>query len=114
MDDSRSNRGFQLSGKPQDPDGATPAEPNSFSTFVLSLTTSALYHLGVPLGESLGMPELSEAKIDLEMGRQTIEMLEMLRRKTRGNLEPDEAKLLDEAIRDLQLRFVEVKRQTAT
>jgi hypothetical protein len=114
MSDSKQDRGFRLVGEPKGDVAGTPAEPMSFGTFVLSLTTSALHHLGIPLGKELGIPELQEARVNLEMGRQTIEMLEMLRTKTRGNLDTDEARLLDQAIHDLQMRYIEVKHQLSS
>jgi len=75
-----------------------------FSTFVLSLGTSALYQMG-----QLGDSESGEAPVepDLLIARQTIDTLEMLSEKTRGNLEPEEAKLLEGILYELHLRYVE-------
>jgi len=102
------SRDFQLLGDPEDGAGS---EPMTFAAFVLSLTTSGLFHLGIAPG-GLELPELSEPRVDLDAGRQTIEILEMIRKKTKGNLSADEARLLDNAIHDLHMRYVEVKRES--
>jgi hypothetical protein len=74
-----------------------------FSTFVLSLGTTALYQLGV-----LDDPESGEAgEADPLIAEQTIDTLEMLREKTRGNLDEVERKLIESLLHELRLRFVE-------
>ena len=93
--------------------GATGAEDGSgsmpkvdFSTFVLSLGTTALYQMGL-----VPDPETGEAReADLLVAQQTVDTLEMLREKTRGNLEEEERKLIDSLLYELQMRFVEVGR----
>ncbi|MBW2273901.1 MAG: DUF1844 domain-containing protein [Deltaproteobacteria bacterium] len=77
-----------------------------FSTFVLSLSTSALYQMGLvppPAGGEKAQP-------DLALARHSIDVLEMLREKTRGNLDSEEAKLLDGLLYELHTRFVEIDR----
>ena len=80
-----------------------------FSTFVLSLGTSALYHLGwvrdpatEPDGEPLKALDASARLI----ARQTIDTLEMIAEKTTGNLEADEEKLLESILYELRMRYV--------
>ena len=75
-----------------------------FSTFLLSLSTSALYHMGVVLH-----PESGEAADPNPMlARQTIDTLEMLHEKTQGNLDDEEKKLFDGLLYELRMRFVEL------
>jgi len=77
-----------------------------FSSLCLSLGTSALYHLGV-----VGDPETG-AKApapNLPLAQQTIDILGMLQVKTQGNLEAEEAKLLEGMLFELRMRFVEVR-----
>jgi hypothetical protein len=75
-----------------------------FSTFILSLSTSALYEMGlVPDPEGVEVPEPNRA-----LARQTIDTLEMLQKKTRGNLDPQESKLFENLLYELRMRFVEV------
>ena len=84
-------------------EGGAPLPAIDFSTFILSLSTSALYQLGLAPD-----PETGEAaEPNRLIARQTIDTLEMLREKTRGNLEPDEAKLVESLLYELRMRFVE-------
>ncbi len=74
-------------------------EPLDFTTYVLNLVTAALYGFG----------DLGDNK-DIEAAKSVIEILLMLKEKTRGNLTADEQKILDESIHDLQMRYLkEVK-----
>jgi hypothetical protein len=78
-----------------------------FATFVLSLGTSALYHLGVvahpETGRKLETPELV-------LARNTIDTLEMLEEKTRGNLDGQESELVESLLYELRMRFVEAEK----
>jgi hypothetical protein len=76
-----------------------------FATFVLSLSHGALVHLG----DAPGLNGVL-AESDLELARQTIDLLGVLEEKTRGNLTGDEERILSAALYDLRLRFVEVSR----
>lgn len=73
--------------------------PISFSTFVISLASSGLTHLGV---QEPGAPA---RPVDLVLARQTIDLLGILAQKTKGNLESDEAQLLDAVQKELTQRF---------
>jgi hypothetical protein len=73
----------------------------SFSSFILSLSTSALMHLGEVLD-----PINQKIEKNLPMAKQNIDMLGMLKDKTQGNLTPDEEKLLDHLLADLRWRYV--------
>jgi Domain of unknown function (DUF1844) len=76
-----------------------------FATFVLSLSHSALVHMG-------DAPDLSGEVTapNLELARQTIDLLALLEEKTRGNLVGQEEHVLSHALYDLRLRFVEVSK----
>jgi hypothetical protein len=78
-----------------------------FATFVLSLGTSAMVHMGLVADPETGQPA---GEKNLGFARQTIDTLEMLREKTRGNLEQDEARLIESLLYDLRMRFVEASR----
>ncbi len=78
-----------------------------FSTFVLSLSHSALVHLGDAEDPSTGRRERN-----LPMARQTIDLLGLLQDKTRGNLDGGEERVLEQVLIDLRLRFVEVSKQS--
>jgi hypothetical protein len=76
-----------------------------FTTFVLSLGSSALVHLG-----DIEHPEAQAAGENLALARQTIDILAMLSEKTRGNLAEEEARFLADLLAELRLRFVERSR----
>jgi Domain of unknown function (DUF1844) len=76
-----------------------------FAALVISLGHSALYHLGLVPDPQTGQ----KAPLDRALARQTIDTIEMLEEKTRGNLTEDEAHLLRDLLYDLRARFVEVK-----
>ncbi len=80
-----------------------------FSTFVLSLSTTALYQMGLVPDPETGRT----ADPDHTIARQTIDTLEMLREKTRGNLDEDETKLFDSLLYELRMRFVELESRGA-
>jgi hypothetical protein len=76
-----------------------------FSTFILSLSHSALVHMG-----DAPLPDGQPAERDLSLARQTIDLLGILQEKTRNNLTGEEERLLDQALYDLRLRFIEVSK----
>jgi hypothetical protein len=73
-----------------------------FTTFVISLGSSAFVHLG-----EVPHPESQELAPNLLLAKQTIDILGMLQAKTRGNLTPEEEKLIEHLLLDLRLRYVE-------
>jgi hypothetical protein len=77
----------------------------TFSGFVLSLATSAAVQFGDIADPSTGAP----VEPNLEGAARLIEILAMLQEKTRGNLIPEEAKLLDDLLYELRLRFVQAQ-----
>ena len=78
------------------------AEPVSFSTFVLGLASSALIHLG-----EAPNPETGAATVNLVLARQSLDLLDLLMRKTKGNLTLEEEQLFTSLLTDLRLRFVQ-------
>jgi hypothetical protein len=112
-------RSFSSSGEAADPSSAPPAAPAApqapppaqeagprtfppvdFGTFVLSLGSSAIMHLGEH--EEGGRKEDK----DLPLAKHTIDILSMLQAKTKGNLSAQEDKLLESLLYDLRLRYV--------
>lgn len=90
------------------PKSAGPELPRiDFSTFALSLSTSALFHMGLVEDPETGEP----SERNLPLARQTIDTLELLEEKTRGNLTEDEARLLESLLYELRMRFVESTRR---
>jgi hypothetical protein len=84
---------------------APPPPPIDFSAFILSLGQAALINLGVA-----PVPDSGKIIKDLEAARETIDILGLLREKTRGNLTDEESRLLDGLLYQLRMSFVEAKK----
>jgi len=91
--------GGQTEGK-KEPEALPPV---SFSSLIFSLSTSAMMYLG-----DLGSPEGKTVK-DVALAKQSIDLLGVLSEKTKGNLTKEEEEFLSHSLRDLRLRFVQVK-----
>ena len=76
----------------------------TFSNFVLSLSTTVMYHLG-----DFPDPATNKAEKNLSAAKQTIDMLNMIRNKTAGNLDSDEKELLEGILYELMMRYVKEK-----
>ena len=88
------------------PSEARPLPEITFPTFLLSLSTSALMHLGL-----IPNPVSGQLEKDLPLAKQSIDLLNLIRQKTQGNLEPDEAQLLDSMLYDLRMKYVEARKE---
>lgn len=75
-----------------------------FSTFIISLNSSALVQLGI-----LEEPGTGQKSKDLSMAKQTIDVLAMLEEKTKGNLDHDEQSILKSLLYDLRMLYVKEK-----
>ena len=73
-----------------------------FATFILSLSHSALMHLG-----EAPHPEDNQVRTSLPLAKQTIDLLGLLEEKTKGNLTGEEERLITQILFDLRMRFVE-------
>ncbi|MFN8598955.1 MAG: DUF1844 domain-containing protein [Candidatus Binatia bacterium] len=91
-------------GEPYEERPGAPFEP-SFGTLLISLSTQALMHLGE-------IPDLEggQPRLDLAAARHIIDLIAVLERKTQGNLDADEAALLERILYDLRMRFVAISR----
>jgi len=72
-----------------------------FSAFVLSLNASSLIHLG-----EIPDPHTKERK-------HTIDILEILKDKTKGNLDEEENKLLDDIIFNLRMKYMKITKSSS-
>jgi len=97
-------------GKTDASGGPSVALPEiNFSTFILSLNSSALVHLGLETDPSTGNRETN-----LPVAKQTIDILAMLADKTRGNLTNDEQRLLTNIVYELRLMYVKQKEASSS
>ncbi len=76
----------------------------NFSTFIFSLNTSAIVHMGI-----MKDPSTNRKSKNLSMAKQTIDILSMLEEKTKGNLSADEEKMLKSILYDLKIMYVKHK-----
>jgi hypothetical protein len=91
---------------------SSPTEPKqesdypqvTFTNFVLSLSTSALFHFG-DFAESEG----AAPQKNLPAAKQTIDILDMLNEKTKGNLDKNESSLIQGVLYELKMRYVKEK-----
>lgn len=80
---------------------SAPLPEINFSSFLLSLSSSTLLHLG-----EIADPQSGEKMKDLVLAKQSIDIINLLKDKTKGNLTQEEEKLLEHLLYDLRMRFV--------
>lgn len=88
--------------QPEETHTQVPLPEVNFSTFILSLSSSALMHLG-----EIPDPVSKEKRKDLSLAKHTIDIIGMLQEKTKGNLTDNEKKLTDGILYDLRMRYVQ-------
>jgi hypothetical protein len=77
----------------------------SFAGFIISLATTAAVHFG-----DIADPNTGERiEPDLAAAHQMIDLIALLREKTKGNLTADEAKLVDDLLYELRMRYVQAQ-----
>jgi hypothetical protein len=102
-----SSSSSQESEKPEIPPPTDSTEPVSFASFILSLATSSLIHLGEEVDPMSGKKE-----VRMEQAREVIDLLSILEEKTRGNLTPDEESLMSRLLYTLRMKYVEKGKRT--
>ncbi len=85
------------------------SQPNSIpkidlTTFILSISSAAFMGLGIESGGG---------KLDLELARQNIDLLELMHEKTRGNRTPEEDRLIEQLLFETRMRYVEAQKKVA-
>ena len=76
----------------------------SFSTLVLSIASSAAMSMGLAPN-----PTTNKVEKDLQMASFNIDLLRLLKDKTKNNLDNEEQQFLDSVLSDLQIKFVEAQ-----
>jgi Domain of unknown function (DUF1844) len=99
---------IEIPGGEEDLDFEPGAQPYSgFDKLVSYLGTTTMFQLGLMAG-----PSGERIPADLANARQTIDMLEVLQDKTRGNLTSDEGRLLEDVLYELRMAYVEVDKHS--
>jgi len=88
-------------GKVPDKQGKCVMPEVTFPAFIMSLNTSALYHLG-----EISDPATGKRIVDLDLAKHAIDTLVLMQNRTKGNLTEDEAELLKNMLYDIKIRFV--------
>jgi len=76
--------------------------PLDFSSIVFHFYSQALLKLGL-----LGDPDKAESAVNMDLARRLIDLLNLLRDRTKENLQPDEEKFLDSCLQQLRMRYLE-------
>jgi hypothetical protein len=82
---------------------AAAADGVDFATFVFSLATGAFIQMG-----EIPDPATGKKEKNLQLAQQNIDILLLLKAKTKGNLSSDEGQMLESLLSQAQLKFVEV------
>ena len=82
-------------------------DPASFVNFLSTLATNAAAALG-----AVPHPATGQRSLDLETGKYWLDVLAMIKEKTKGNLHAQENRLLDALLGDLRMQYVTVVRAT--
>jgi hypothetical protein len=85
-----------------------PLPPASFAFLVLSLRAQAEVQLGL-----MRFSEEDKEEPNLPLARHSIDLMAMLLEKTKGNLELDERRLLENSLTELRFRFVQASDEAA-
>lgn len=79
-------------------------EQTMFNEFLMGIASSAFIYLGLVEHPATGRPQ-----VDVMAAKESIDMLAMLRDKTKGNLTRGEEKFFDELLADLRMQFVALR-----
>jgi hypothetical protein len=77
--------------------------PANFATLVSTLVTQAMFAMG-----AIDDPRTRQRYVDLPLAKHHIDMLAVLEDKTRGNLSDDERHLIDQALYEARMHYVEI------
>ena len=78
----------------------------NFSSFLVSVASTAMMHLGAGPHPTTGQT----GETNLDLARESIDLLVLLKKKTEGNLTDEEAKLLDAVLYDVRMKYLEASK----
>jgi len=101
-EEHQTTEGGKTEGPPKEDASAKEALPEvDFNSFIFSLSTSVLIQLG-----EIEDPFTKKSAKNLPLAKQTIDLIGMLKEKTKGNLTPQEERLIESILYDLRMRYV--------
>jgi len=86
----------------------TPGLDTHFFRLVATFEAAAMQQLG-----KIAHPITGDVEVDLDGARDSIDMLDMLKRKSEGNLNKDEERLLEHVLYQLRMNYLETSREHA-
>ena len=86
--------------------GSDEKNPMLFSALVIMMHTAAMQQLG-----KIKHPATGKIERHLPAAQDTIDILDMLKEKTKGNLSPEEERLLTQVLAELKLNYVDEARK---
>ena len=98
----------QAAPPPVEPEPEAEEPSERFAMLVSYLSTTAMFQLGLLPG-----PGGEYIPADVANASRTIDLLEVLQEKTRGNLTGQESKLLDEVLYELRMTYLEVQKRAS-
>ena len=93
---------------PNEGDASQDLPQVDFASFVMMLTNNVMVFLG-----QVPNPMSQQPQVDLDQAKHTIDIIMMLREKTRGNLTDEEERFLQELLPQLQMAYVQARQNTA-
>ena len=79
-----------------------PLPPASFLTLINTLAMQSLYFMG-----KLADPNDKQTKVDMDMAKHNIDLMQLLEDKTKGNLTQEESKALGMALHEVRMQYVQ-------
>jgi hypothetical protein len=76
----------------------------SFSLLTMSIASNAMMAMGLTAD-----PQNGKTEVDKNLARFNIDLLVMLKEKTKANLNSEETGLIDHVLQDLQIKFIQTK-----
>jgi hypothetical protein len=95
-------------GAADGPEGERGLPPASFTTLISSLVTQIFYSLG-----GIEDPQTGKRYLDLPLAKHHIDMLSVIEEKTKNNITPDEKKLLDQALYETRMQYVQIAQRVS-
>ncbi|MGI8897143.1 MAG: DUF1844 domain-containing protein, partial [Pyrinomonadaceae bacterium] len=87
--------------EPQEDEMPDAEDPAGFANFIMSIASNAASSLGM-----MEHPVTHKREVDLELAKHWIDILGMLQGKTKGNLAPQEEKIVESLLADLRMQYV--------
>ena len=103
IDESWKNQAFKEEASPQAAEAAQADFEVNFTNYITSLIWQAMIFLG-----TLPHPGTQKQEVNLTQAKLLIDTIDLIKEKTRGNLDKEEEAILDRALAELKMKYVEL------